>query len=321
MFCTGRGTRFRTVDERNKHLKKMQTETQGFIDDKERLIRNAESTITTGAKKVEEDKAGIEKKEKEIAKLTSSLEAIGVQLTQKTQDRSKVQEEQKVRRIFKIHGSLVLVAYCFYSSPDDGKQALEKTMADIGKQRQAAQGRLNEAERDLGKSMPRNIQKGLDSLAKLVKNENTRGYHGPVYSLIKLKDPKFRTAVEVMNLGEDSDIANHEYASYHNFLACHVIPQVAAGNSLMNVVVDNDEIAAQLMKKLERQNLGRVTFMPLNRLRIKNVHIPESSDVVSLLSTALEYPQEVGFSSHNFSFQFSRSQASKPISLPISNYI
>lgn len=99
MFCIGRGTRFRTVDERNKHLKKMQTETQGFIGDKERLIRNAESTITTAAKKVEEDKTGIERKEKEIAKLTSSLEGIGVQLTQKTQERSQVQEEQKVKKV------------------------------------------------------------------------------------------------------------------------------------------------------------------------------------------------------------------------------
>lgn len=167
-------------------------------------------------------------------------------------------------------------------------------MADIGKQKQAAQGRLNEAERDLGKSMPRNIQKGLDSLTKLVKSENTRGYHGPVYSLIKLKDPKFRTAVEVINKLKGLANVNH-YCHYLSSLAYRVILQVAAGNSLMNVVVDNDEIAAQLMKKLERQNLGRVTFMPLNRLRVKSVHIPESSDAVSLLSTALEYPQEVDF--------------------------
>ena len=70
--------------------------------------------------------------------------------------------------------------------------------------------------------------------------------------------------------------------------------QVAAGPSLFNVVVDTDETAARLMKILEDRGLGRVCFMPLNRLRVKPVTYPDSSDVVPLLAAALEYPREVG---------------------------
>jgi structural maintenance of chromosome 3 (chondroitin sulfate proteoglycan 6) len=68
---------------------------------------------------------------------------------------------------------------------------------------------------------------------------------------------------------------------------------VAAGNSLFNVVVDTDETAAKLLKKLEDRNLGRVCFMPLNRLRVKAVAYPDSADVVPLLKAALTYPKEV----------------------------
>jgi structural maintenance of chromosome 3 (chondroitin sulfate proteoglycan 6) len=72
-----------------------------------------------------------------------------------------------------------------------------------------------------------------------------------------------------------------------------VLIKVAAGNSLFNVVVDNDETAAKLMKKLEEKNMGRVCFMPLNRLRVRDVAYPDSSDVVPLLEAAMTYPREV----------------------------
>ncbi len=47
-------------------------------------------------------------------------------------------------------------------------------------------------------------------------------------------------------------------------------------------------------KILEERGLGRVCFMPLNRLRVKPVAYPDSADVVPLLAAALEYPREVG---------------------------
>jgi len=58
-------------------------------------------------------------------------------------------------------------------------------------------------------------------------------------------------------------------------------------------VVDNDDTAAMLMKRLEERNAGRVTFMPLNRLRVKHFTYPNSSDVVSLLKFAITFPREV----------------------------
>lgn len=45
-----------------------------------------------------------------------------------------------------------------------------------------------------------------------------------------------------------------------------LILQVAAGNQLFHLIVDNDSTAAHIMQKLEKGNLGRVTFMPLNKV-------------------------------------------------------
>ena len=39
--------------------------------------------------------------------------------------------------------------------------------------------------------------KGLSAVEKIVTQEKLDGYHGPVIENIELKDPKFRTAVEV----------------------------------------------------------------------------------------------------------------------------
>lgn len=42
---------------------------------------------------------------------------------------------------------------------------------------------------------------------------------------------------------------------------------MAGGNSIFNVIVDTDDTAAKLMTLLERRKLGRVTFMPLSKLK------------------------------------------------------
>lgn len=54
---------------------------------------------------------------------------------------------------------------------------------------------------------------------------------------------------------------------YSRSVLCFFFCQVAGGNSIFNVIVDTDDTAAKLMHLLERRKLGRVTFMPLNRLR------------------------------------------------------
>ena len=86
------------------------------------------------------------------------------------------------------------------------------------------------------KVMPRATSLGLDALSRIVEQEGIRigeQYFGLLIENFQIKSEKFFSAVEV-----------------------------AAGNSLFHVVVDNDSTAARLMKRLERDKLGRVTFLP-----------------------------------------------------------
>lgn len=54
-------------------------------------------------------------------------------------------------------------------------------------------------------------------------------------------------------------------------------------NSLFHVVVENDDKSTQIIRLLNSQKGGRVTFIPLNRVKAPRVSYPHSSDVIPLL--------------------------------------
>ena len=119
------------------------------------------------------------------------------------------------------------------------------------------------ANSSLRKIMPRNTYMGLDALTRIIREERIvvgEQYFGSVMENIELVDEKFQTAVEI-----------------------------AAQNSLFHVIVDTDATAARLMKRLENERLGRVTFLPLNQLQVSNTNYPDSRDVVPLLRTCVKY--------------------------------
>lgn len=123
---------------------------------------------------------------------------------------------------------------------------------------------LEKGKQQLNSSLPRSITQGLATVERIAEEEGLRGYYGPLIDNIRLKNDAYRTAVEV-----------------------------AAGNSLFHVIVDTDTTAAYLMKELERRKAGRLTFLPLNRLRNPEVQYPDSTEVHSLTLVALEYEPQM----------------------------
>lgn len=143
----------------------------------------------------------------------------------------------------------------------------DELSAQISEARDTARG----AQSALRKVTPRATNMGLEALRRIVKEEgfsHDKEYFGPVMENFQLVDgSKFRTAVEV-----------------------------AAQNALFHVIVDTDSTAAKLMKRLEREKLGRVTFLPLNQLRDEGpggIKYPESSDVTPILRRCLRYDSKV----------------------------
>ncbi|XP_065334483.1 structural maintenance of chromosomes protein 3 [Cloeon dipterum] len=60
--------------------------------------------------------------------------------------------------------------------------------------------------------------------------------------------------------------------------------EVTAGNRLFHHIVDSDKVGTQILKEMNKQKLpGEVTFMPLNRLNVKDIAYPESADALPMV--------------------------------------
>jgi len=117
-----------------------------------------------------------------------------------------------------------------------------------------AQQELDRAERFLSHMMDQNTSRGLAAVRRIKRQHNLDGVYGTLAELFEIPD-KYRTAVEV-----------------------------TAGNSLFHYVVDTDETATKVLEILQREKAGRVTFMPLNRLKPTPVNIPKASDAIHMIS-------------------------------------
>ncbi|KAK6341176.1 Structural maintenance of chromosomes protein 3 [Orbilia brochopaga] len=117
---------------------------------------------------------------------------------------------------------------------------------------------LKKAEKDLSHMMDRSTSQGLQSMRAVRAERDMTGVYGTIADLCQVNDI-YKTAVEV-----------------------------TAGNSLFHVVVDNDRTASQLVEAVSQRGPGRVTIMPLNRLRNRPVAYPDASDAIPMLEK-IEY--------------------------------
>ncbi|KAK7887843.1 Structural maintenance of chromosomes protein 3 [Exophiala xenobiotica] len=135
----------------------------------------------------------------------------------------------------------------------DERKLLWRREAQLDSEYAAAQDDLRKAERNLSHMMDGNTSRGLDAVRRIKQQHNLQGCFGTLAELIDV--PQHHTAVEV-----------------------------TAGNSLFHYVVDNDETATKVMEILNRERAGRITFMPLNRLKPKPVAFPNAQDARPLMS-------------------------------------
>lgn len=101
--------------------------------------------------------------------------------------------------------------------------------------------------------MDHNTSRGIAAVRRIKRQYNLEGVYGTLADLFEVND-RYRTAVEV-----------------------------TAGQSLFHYVVDTDETATKVLEILQNEKAGRVTFMPLNRLRSKPTNVPKASDTIPMI--------------------------------------
>jgi len=117
----------------------------------------------------------------------------------------------------------------------------------------SASSEMDRAERSLSHMMDQNTSRGLAAVRRIKRQHSLEGVYGTLAELFDVND-RYRTAVEV-----------------------------TAGQSLFHYVVDTDETATTVLEILQKEKAGRVTFMPLNRLRSKPLNMPRASDTIPMI--------------------------------------
>lgn len=126
---------------------------------------------------------------------------------------------------------------------------------------------LATATNSVNQTVDRAQLRGLESVKAIARKLNlTHKVYGPIIDLINVSD-KYKVAAEVI-----------------------------AGNSLFHVVVDTDQTASLIMQELVRTKGGRVTFVPLNRIKQQTVEYPDSQahQVIPLMKKIKYTDEKVG---------------------------
>ena len=116
-----------------------------------------------------------------------------------------------------------------------------------------AQDQLNQSQRSLAGTMDRATADGIAAVERIAEQLSLTGVYGPLFSLFTVDD-KYKTAVEA-----------------------------TANTSLYHIVVDTDETAAKVVDVMNKEHCGRVTFMPLNRLKPRSIDFPQANDAVLMI--------------------------------------
>ncbi|KAM0746239.1 structural maintenance of chromosome protein 3 [Meredithblackwellia eburnea MCA 4105] len=133
------------------------------------------------------------------------------------------------------------------------RKDLWKVDARLESQVKHATQELKNRERDLYSMMDRDTNKGLKSVKAIAERLGLEGYYGPLYELFSVEE-RYKTAVEV-----------------------------TAGNSLFQVVVDTDETATAILDVMLKEKSGRITFMPLNRLKHQEIAYPQAKEAIAMI--------------------------------------
>ncbi|KAI4174626.1 MAG: hypothetical protein LQ343_002199 [Gyalolechia ehrenbergii] len=112
---------------------------------------------------------------------------------------------------------------------------------------------LRQAEQELSHTMDQNTSRGLAAVRRIKHQYKLDGVYGTLAELFEVHD-RFKRAVEV-----------------------------TAGQSLFHYVVDNDDTATNIIEILQREKSGRITFIPLNRLRPKTSNVPKANDAIPMM--------------------------------------
>lgn len=135
--------------------------------------------------------------------------------------------------------------------------AAKAKLDDCEKRSSELAAKLSATESSVYANMPYALRKGLEEVAKVADPKHPahiQGIHGPLYELIKTTHERYNVPVEAV-----------------------------AGPELFNVVVQDEQVAAKVISHLLKVKAGRVTCIPLTRVKASEQTYPQADDCRPLM--------------------------------------
>ncbi|WVO12564.1 hypothetical protein L204_100168 [Cryptococcus depauperatus] len=225
------------------------------------VIADFEAAGEAGEERRQELTEELEALERTIEDANERLDAMVADVEQKAADEKNAKEAseeqsknegERRENLFKM-GEEITTLKSKLDEMQEQRKELWREDGKLGQVVSNAKNEMDSAERSLMGMMDKDASNGLRAVSQIAKRLNLEGVYGPLYELFEVSD-KYKTAVEV-----------------------------TAGNSLFHVVVDNDETVSRLLEVMNREKSGRVTFMPLNRLKSHAVNYPKANDAIPII--------------------------------------
>jgi structural maintenance of chromosome 3 (chondroitin sulfate proteoglycan 6) len=240
----GRQGQFKSAKERDSWIKKEIADIKMQIQRKEQQAQNLQQRILEFEHSREEDRKLIATRSKGLEERRKALEDASSDYEEKKSKRDEFNSKRKCVP----HFSFVLSPVTYFQIRE-----LWRDESEIDVSIQKHTELLRKAERRLQATMSKDLASGLATIDRLRSEGAADGVYGPIIELFDCDD-RFMTSVEV-----------------------------AAGNALFHVVVDSDRTATRLVNALNDEKGGRVTFIPLNRLEVRDVSITRTEQVKPLV--------------------------------------
>lgn len=214
--------------------------------------------------------------QKEIQETNNSIKAVNTVKTQTTEDIQELQksiaslepEIESLRNQIDGRGDAIQSIEQEAQKAKDERDRLMDQRKELWREEARldsvlsnASQEVDKAERNLSHMMDHNTSRGIAAVRRIKRQYNLEGVHGTLAELLEVNE-RYRTAVEV-----------------------------TAGTSLFHYVVDTDETATKVLEILQKEKAGRVTFMPLNRLRPRPANVPKASDTIPMIEKLQYDPQ------------------------------
>jgi structural maintenance of chromosome 3 (chondroitin sulfate proteoglycan 6) len=271
-------------DELDRRISEVEGELMGLVpqlEDQERSLTQARAALDDTKAKIgvllakQARSNQYETKAQRDVALREEVKSLGEYETSQTATRSEVQDEvREMQTRLSSIGSTLSEKLAAWSREDafirgraskwdeikseedklmDERKALWREEKKLKDSTNVLEGKLDGARKTLYESMDRATANGLRAVEEITQRMGLQGVYGPLYKLFTVEG-RYKRAVET-----------------------------TAGQSLFHVVVDTDETASKVLLVLNRERSGRVTFVPLNRIKPKNMQFTEKSDALLMI--------------------------------------